>query len=372
MSARPSIQPWDWRYRVGFDAALAARVRDVTTLLGTGAEPRLLLGQLDAFKQAVSLSALIEAVQECPQRSAEFLQASQPERLLHVPARLVDRFTSRIAGLSGCSEPARHGLSDLLAAAVQRPFVNLCAPLAEAVFGRHAGLMSMRADAPNQPIIEASMTSSTQFLNSCVAGLRDAWSASPLSTGLPIPEFAVELQGQRGFAEYWPAELSSTGSNIMIVFDLQGQGGEEALQATIVHELLGHATFYEFERAHPAAVFDHGALGLIEGWATWCEWHAAPSPFTEQSRAAAVHALRWLLESDPTSACSAIARHIEGVGYLKATADDAIEYYFQYPLFSASYTLGALWFEQRLAGSTPIDFFSQLQGRPWGDFFDTW
>jgi hypothetical protein len=373
MSARPSIQPWDWRYRVGFDAAISARVHDVATLLGTRAERRQLLSQLDAFKQVVSLSALIDAVHECPQRSAELLHASQPERLLHVPSQLGDRFKRRIAGLSGCSESARNELRGLLAAAIQRTFINPCAPLAEAGFGRHAGaLMSMRADAPPQPIVGACVAPSTHGLDSCVAGLRDSWSASPLSTGLPIPEFTVDLQNQRGFAEYWPAELSSTGSNVMIVFDLHGQGGEEALQATIAHELLGHATFYEFERAHPAAVFDHGALGLIEGWATWCEWHAVPSSFTARSRAAAIHALGWLLEPDATLACSSITRHIEGLGYPKATAEDAVEYFFQYPLFAASYTLGALWFEQRLADSTPIEFFAQIQGSPWGDFFDAW
>jgi hypothetical protein len=372
MSARPSIQPWHWRYRASFDATIAARVHEVVPTLAARAESRLLLGQLEAFQQVVSLSALIEAMQECPQRGEEFLHALQPEGLLYVPPQLAGRLTSKIAGLSGCSDPVRAELHNLLATATQRRFVNHCAPLSATIFGRYAeSLVKTKADAPKQRIFGAS-GSSTYNLDRCIADLRDTWCAGPLSAGLPIPEFAVELQNQRGFAEYWPAELSSAGSNVMIVFDLQGQGGEQALQATLAHELLGHATFYEFERAHPASVFDHGAVGLIEGWATWCEWHAAPNMFTERSREAAVHALGWLLESDPASACAAITRQVERLGYSKSTSEDAIEYYFQYPLFASSYALGALWFEQRLADAAPIDFFAQIQGSSWGDFFDIW
>jgi hypothetical protein len=77
-SVRPSIQPWDRRYRAGFDAAVSARVHDVAASLGARAEQRRLLGQLDAFKQVVSLSALVEAVQNCPKRSAESSRSPSP------------------------------------------------------------------------------------------------------------------------------------------------------------------------------------------------------------------------------------------------------------------------------------------------------
>lgn len=371
--ARPSIQPWDWRYRAGFDAAISSRVHEVLTCTATHAERQLLLDQLDAFKQIASLSALLDAVQECPQRTEEFLQAFQSERLLYVPSLLADRLTGRIEGLSGCSASARRQLRDLLAAAVHRKFVNPCAALAEVVFGRHTGtLMGTRKDAPKMWLDRAARSLSTHELHRCIVGLRDSWSINPLSVGMPIPEFTLELQNRRGFAEYWPAELSASGVNTMILFNLHCQGGEPALQATLAHELIGHAAFYEFEKSHPSAVLDHGAFGLIEGWATWCEWHAFPSSFSARSRASAVQALDWLLASDPTFACSAITRHVEALGYTQSSAEDAIEYHFQYPLFAASYTLGALWFERRLAGARPMDFFVQIQGRAWGDFFDTW
>jgi hypothetical protein len=371
---RPAIQPWDWRYRAGFDRALAARVAALARSHAHGHARQQLLAQVDAFQGVLSLSALVQAVEDTPGQADAFLDAAEARLPLHVPRRLARRLEGRIARLAASPPAVRERLQALLQHAAWRRFDNPCGELAQAVFGRHAGrLLDARGDAPNKPLRAARVEAGSFDDDDArrIARLRAAWAASPLSAGLPMPAFTVRHEHRRGFGEYWPAELSDTGANVLALLSPPVQDVEEALRGTLVHELAGHATFYEFERAQPATLFDHGALGLVEGWATWCEWHAVDDAAAGRARAASIQALGWLREADPDAACDAIARHGRSLGYTAAAVDDAAEAFFQYPLMAASYTLGALWFEQRLDGA-PADFFASLRGGPWGDFFDGW
>jgi hypothetical protein len=187
-----------------------------------------------------------------------------------------------------------------------------------------------------------------------------------------IPDFNTALSSGAGFAEYWPTTLTGADQNRLIIYDNPDQLGYENFQATIAHEVLGHGTFYAFASQANAPFFDHGAMALIEGWATWCEWEASAPQFGHYLRAVRCSALRRFSLRDPGE----IERQIEAdtvlLGYSSSVAASSIENFFQYPGFGYAYSLGALWFEDRLREEEPRHFLESMRGQPWGDFFALW
>jgi hypothetical protein len=209
-------------------------------------------------------------------------------------------------------------------------------------------------------------------VNSLLELLMDSSHVHALLGDMSIPNFEIVLNEGPGFAEYWPAELSGPTSNQLIVFDNPDQLRVGTLQTTLAHEVLGHGVFYEAESSYAPPFFDNGAMCLIEGWATWCEWNASATPHGEYFRSARLFGLRHFYEEDVDKLLQSIPDDIRKLGYSDAAATSGLMYFFQYPGFSLSYTLGALWFEKTFQSTPPAKFFTSLNGRPWGDFFQAW
>jgi len=152
--------------------------------------------------------------------------------------------------------------------------------------------------------------------------------------------------------------------------------GLGALRTTLAHEVLGHGIFYKIAKDTNPLFFDHGAVSLIEGWATWCEWYASDSPYGGLYRNNRIFSLRNFYEIDPARLVSEISKNLNRLCYSKDTIDNSIINYFQYPGFSYSYTIGALWFEDKFSDNKsyekPYEFFEMLNGGYWGDFFCLW
>jgi hypothetical protein len=153
----------------------------------------------------------------------------------------------------------------------------------------------------------------------------------------------------------------------------EGTLDRDALWATLIHEVFpGHGWFYDFiDRQHPPFV-DHGAFCLIEGWATWCDWHIHDEKarrYAEWSRWLRLNGLRTcrMPENDAVGHFMSDA-DVEG----SSTPELRMLYHFQYPGLIASYALGALWFESRLPATTPLELLHRICAGPVGDFMSLW
>lgn len=375
MNDRVVIDSWDWHYRVGFDQALAKKVKSIANGLEHKAEQYMLLQQLDIFSSMVSISALCDALEESPERCQELLDGVDASRLLYVPSPLVAVLQDRIEQLPNRLEPERKAIADLLFSAVTSRFVNYHTYIFEPIFGNKLNrLTHMSLDklpnAPNDKLIDR------RDLRVTVSHLlKDLMSGTYVKAQLgdvALPDFEIVLKVGSGFAEYWPAELLGSTSNKLVVFDNPDQLRFGTLQTTLAHEVLGHGVFYETESRYAPPFFDHGAMCLVEGWATWCEWNASATPHGEYSRATRLFGLRHFYEENVAELLHSIPHDIRSLGYSDAAATSGLMYFFQYPGFSLSYTLGALWFEKTFQRVRPANFLESLKGRPWGDFFKVW
>ena len=83
----------------------------------------------------------------------------------------------------------------------------------------------------------------------------------------------------------------------------------------------------------PPPFFDHGAMGLIEGWATWCEWNVEGGPYERHARASRLAALSFF-DLDGEGVFDLYVSAMVQSGLSVEAASNAALYFFQYPGFS--------------------------------------
>lgn len=375
MADRIIIDCWDWHYRIAFDKNLEHSITSSSLLLDSK-ERKSLLDVVAVFSSMVSLSALCDAICETPERANEFLDAIDAQLLLHAPEPIAALLERKIKELQKISPSVTSTLLDLLSIAKAKSFRSWHSDIFEPVFGQeeYQTLLTRRQFIPpsnlkDEGIAPVELTNSVkQLLNQ----LTDPAHIDSVIGRVAAPSFEISIENGSGFAEYWPTSLSKAPRNRLVVFNNVEQLRLNILKTTLAHEVLGHGIFYEVEQCTAPPYMDHGAMCLVEGWATWCEWHASATTAGLYSRASRLYGLRWLDQTDSNEICQGIVEDTLKLGYAREAADWALLYFFQYPGFSASYTLGALWFENRFKDILPADFLQTLQSRAWGDFFQSW
>ncbi len=375
MSERIVIDCWDWHYKVGFDYKLAEKIKAAAQSLQNKPEQHLLLQQLEVFSSMISISALCDALEENPERSKELLAGIDGYRILCTPTSVADSLRIRIAQLPEKFDHVKKEISLLLDSAEKARFINYHAEIFEPVFGLELNnLLSKKTTQflPRPKDESIAQENFVETVNLVLKNLLNSCYIDKILGEVSIPKFDLLVKEEFGFAEYWPAEISKSKKNSLIIFHNPDNRLIGTLQTTLAHEVLGHGTFYEVEMATAPSFFDHGAMCLIEGWATWCEWHASDTPQGMFYRSGRLHGLNRFYEKDVTKICAGISEDVTNLGYSWSAINSAMLYFFQYPGFSFSYTLGALWMEEKFRATNPESFFNSLKKRPWGDFFLLW
>jgi hypothetical protein len=322
----------------------------------------------------VSLDALIEHLEVDGARPSGSEWDVDPERLLHVPQELVSEFDERIDCLDAQVDRVR--LRELLGLATTREPTNPNRAIFEVVFGDALPDLLRQAvhdEAPPAlpsgealPDSEDPKESALRYLG----GLGGEPEALAILGEGPDLGFQVEVVTGSGFGEYWPQELIDADRDRLVLFMNDDSRKLRNFLTTLRHEVYpGHGHFYKKMRQRRPKFFDHGAMALIEGWATWSEWGVAGDEFGKYTRATRMRSLRYFDRSDVALGRDLAAGTIEN-GYSEGAARASVKYFFQYPGFGYSYTLGALWFERFLTERSVASFFDGLDY--WGDFFAIW
>lgn len=375
MRKRVVIDCWDWHYKVGFDHKLAEEIRDIVQGLQSKPEQSILLQQLEVFSSMISISALCDALEENPERSQELLAGVDARRILHAPPKVANILRTRIERFPEKLSHVKSEIALLLNLSEKTHFINYHNEIFEPIFGSWLNkLLSKRiiqlSERPKDEVI--SQDSFGETINHILEDMLDSKHINKILGEIHAPNFDLLIKEESGFAEYWPAELLKSTKNNLIVFHNHDNSLIGTLRTTLAHEVLGHGVFYEIERLIAPPFFDHGAMCLIEGWATWCEWNASDTPQGMFYRSSRLHGLNRFYDNNPMTICSGISKDVINLGYSQSALDSAILYYFQYPGFGFSYTLGALWMEDRFLDINPEKFFNSLKKKYWGDFFLLW
>lgn len=195
-----------------------------------------------------------------------------------------------------------------------------------------------------------------------------------------IPGFDIELVDGIGFAEWWDKDLTSRDKDLLLLFKNNDAMNKDDFQYTIYHEVYpGHGHFYNYARNNKETIknFDHGAITLIEGWATFCEWNVKKTDYSNSLKNRGKEFLRVSLAKDISldNKISTFYQNNIKRGYSKEQALNTVLYFTQYPTFLESYYLGALCIEVMINNKIlkkPSELLNYLKNKTWGELFALW
>jgi len=190
-----------------------------------------------------------------------------------------------------------------------------------------------------------------------------------------IGDFTTTVKEGSAYGEWWDRELEGESGDRLVLFKSDDAVKSEDYLYTVIHETYpGHGHFYNSVRSGETAT-DHGAMMLIEGWATYSEWHSLPHPYVEAVRHNAMVFLHHALFGTREELAEVIWRNKRAQRIPMRKAVYALVNATQYIGYLESYYLGALWLEEmidRRGRFTAEEFLAMLKTNSKGEFFRLW
>ena len=204
-----AILEWDWRYRVGFDARLAERVKAEIDALPRGPAWHAAELQFDWARSFVSLDRLIEAV-GAGELGVDDLACKSP--LLHVPNELAASLLDKISSLDRIGRSGKSRFMTLLDAGRKQTYAPYHCRLFEIIFGNELPALLAQAAAvarvPKPPRVPIAPDEIPGLVSAFRAQMARLPSFQGNAEDSVLPDFHLEITHQNhGFAEYWPTAL---------------------------------------------------------------------------------------------------------------------------------------------------------------------
>ena len=373
---------WDWKYRVFFDDKIKEKLLEWMQSLSS--DERTVYEEIKSFYCSFfSFGILWDLISEDTQNSDKYVLKAMKNRelIIKTPKQLVRYYRNCIKN-SIYDERLKANLSELLEKSVNANEISSeYWSFIARIYGKSFDDMKVSFSSdffcnnhislPRQKIIKGNCKEIFEEIYSSITND----SSIQEKFGKPsILDFHTRIEEGNGYGEWWDCEISPTGKNELVLYTNDNRVKSEDYRYTIIHETYpGHGHFYNFIRSENDAM-DHGAMGLIEGWATYCEWNTYPSTYVNAVRH---NAMACLWESAHLSADelaeSIFVRNKRKKRPFKKYVTNLV-YSTQYVGFMESYYLGALWLELIFKSGkyTPLSFLQMLASSSKGEFFRLW
>ena len=370
------LYTWDWRFRFFFEPDVQEEVRQFISEL-TPAEAEIYHAICTFYNNHYSISMLIDALSGDPALQDEIIHhaESNVDKLIYTPDSIASQLRRRLfrkrwapSLLQRVDRLLNLSLSGI---DVSRTYWSLNA----VIFGKHyETLLSSFMYVKESPLVDRGPslhTTPDAVLQEYLPKLQNSPALVARFGPSTTRDYDVKVTRKPGFAEWWDHSISPTGRDLLVLHNNADACRENDFFYTLIHEIYpGHAHFYRSLQLTEESVFDHGALSLIEGWATFAEWQSMPSAYSEATRAGATRSL-WESYNLPVyERPTAIRARKKQQGYSTAESNRAILNATQYIGYTEAYYLGALYFERVV--SDPKQFLHTLANNHCGEFFALW
>lgn len=326
-----------------------------------------------------SISQLIDAIEANPAQHKILVEiaAVNQDKLIFTPALLHDTIKKRIASLpEACQKEVCH-LFDVSCTSCYHPdyqqycgvvFGQLFSNIVEAAI---AGAESTKID-HGRPLSSSELI---PFVEQEMKKLTTDKKIIGRFGCCSLDTYDTEMSNDTGYAEWWDRELLGGERDKLVLFTNSDSMFINDLKYTLIHEIFpGHGHFYHCLAHNSGHLFDHGAMALIEGWATYVEWNTVPSAYIQQIRQNGCAYLASCFSHTGDALAQSILDRKRALGFSDAESFRTITYATQYIGFLESYYMGALWFELYLAKMQidPVDFLNMVKYGNVGEFFSLW
>ncbi|MHA6481698.1 hypothetical protein ACX1C1_07320 [Paenibacillus sp. strain BS8-2] len=378
------INEWDWRYKICFDKNMKQMVMESIQVLDRKKQ-EIYLKIIYFYESFFSFSLILDFYEANPIECIKFIDNNKSSvylKIIGVPQPLIAHVQNRLNLV--CSDPMdKQVLDDLLKHSinsVRRVDIN---ELFSCMFGSDYVLLKdiIHSAKPveRKENIKINPEEYEVIIERYVKNVVEDKSVASEFGEFKVSQYSTEIiEDHSGYAEWWARELTGDNHDKLIMYRNKEMLNVEDIQTTVFHEVYpGHGHYYETMRTFRPNFVDHGAMCLVEGWATYCEWNTRRSNYTKYLKNRACSILR--LTSNPTLQLEDLA---EMVGNLlrennsEAQAIQSLIYLLEYPGYFESYVLGSLWLEMKISNGiyeTPSQFLKYVQEHgEWGDFFSVW
>ena len=364
---KTQIKVWDWHYRVGFDNKLAQAIREEFAKICNNNDRDKEIQELTQYQSIISLDCLISHVLKSPSRAEAFLETSKSKQLLFLPEHLASGLNIALTRCNKLNDTIKKGLEELIHTAVKQEFFNIASTLVESALGKdflqqaseHLEQTQVDFDSYHYGATDLHPTETNRLLEYFQEAIIN-YGKSLFPPELKInPVFQTQAsQDLACFAEYWPDLITGETNTLLLSNGLQSESQQDII-GTFVHEIGGHACFYELASKDNCRLIDHGAMCLIEGWATWTEWHSpfANSLYKNKLRSNALFSIKISSETDASKAEGKLRAIYSSKPNQSAMLHQSLTNFYQYPGLSLSYHAGAAWYEMKLKNESPIGFW---------------
>ena len=377
-----SMKIWDWHYRVYFNESLRNEVLQWSGKL-TAEEQRIMQDTLAFYTSFYSFGILFDLIEEDPVNCSELLTIAEArlDEIISLPSLLVEHYREKIA-LLPITESEKQRLLALLAIAqngreIRDQYWSYIRNLLGSSYEKILRAFSDDCYASYKPV-PAQSKIKTDFMHR-YSQINKRLTEDPdllASYGnFAIQNINIRIEEGIGYGEWWDHELTGGDHDELILYKSDCSVNDMDYLYTIIHEVYpGHGHFYNLTRDTHYPL-DHGAMMLVEGWATFCEMNTLPSEYISAIR----HNYLVLLHNSYFCGHNELAEIIwenkrrQNVPFRHAF--QSLVYVTQYVGYLQSYYLGALWLELAIGTNkypTPKEFLHSIRGRNKGDFFRLW
>jgi len=375
-----TIDIWDWKYRIYLDERTLQQVRQWITQL-TPREAEIYEQLLQFYLSFYSFGVLLDLCIESPDRAGHYLEiaASHPEDLIRTPQVLVPYYKRTIRNFAHPTQQSilLHLLTcSLHAREIREEYWALTAALFGSAFPQmqqtfNSAQYSHCIPLPRQANLRDHCDALyAAFFQQITQDPHLIQQFGPCA----ITSYHQKIVEGTGYGAWWDREISSSGEDELVLYTNNGIVKKDDYLYTILHETYpGHGHFYNTVRADNDQM-DHGAMHLIEGWATYCEWHTYPSPYVNAVYHNDMAFLYRSLHYSTDGIASEMYQRKRRQGKTVAQMAPSIAYATQYIGYLEAYYLGALWIELavRRHYHTPKEFLQMLATHNKGEFFSLW
>lgn len=377
---------WDWKYKLMLSESTFERVQSFVKELKIE-ERRIYQSIIDYYSSFYSFDTFLDLIIESGTQSKRVIEIASKkiDKALRVPKILKDYYEEKIKTNFSEDEGIREYLNNMLLEIIDdRKSCRSTDEIQNIIFGKYyTGIKSSLLDSKVitekvKQLIEVDDVK--MYVQQLLANIKNNQDIIAKFGRCMIQDYNINVIKGSGFAEWWDKDLIGEMKDLLVLYDNMDALNKDDFEYTIYHEIYpGHGQFYNYARINSNIIpnFDHGAMSLIEGWATYCEWNVNDTFYSNSLRERGKEFLRISL-LDNRECIEKIKYIYENKlkrGYTTDQAINSVLYFSQYPGFLESYYLGAICIEEMIRNNVfdrPIQFLEYLKDKTWGELFALW